>query len=219
MEGSVPLLCPSVEAAGVLDEEVDDVQRATGFLRDGVMQARLIELLGTEIVRNLFSLVAITIMPPCGRKNNENDYDKDLLGEEMVGIDISGSASTFTIRERRRKPIKISTYAGRQGVGDVHFQVGALPDALEQVLDAVVRDRALQLRVKLRGRRAVGLDECLVHVLHPDHLLPLFHCALWMQPLVADRVDHDPVEGVVGHCTADEKLARPYPVQGQGLDL
>ena len=58
MEGSVPLLCPSVEAAGVLDEEVDDMQRAAGFLRDGVMQARLIELLGTEIVRNLFSLVA-----------------------------------------------------------------------------------------------------------------------------------------------------------------
>ena len=58
MEGSVPLLCPSVEAAGVLDEEVDDMQGAAGFLRDGVMQARLIELLGTEIVRNLFSLVA-----------------------------------------------------------------------------------------------------------------------------------------------------------------
>ena len=35
-----------------------------------------------------------------------------------------------------RKPIKISTYAGRQGVGDIHFQVGALPDALEQVIDA-----------------------------------------------------------------------------------
>ena len=35
----------------------------------------------------------------CGRKNNEGDYDKDLLGEEMVGIDISRTASTFTIRE------------------------------------------------------------------------------------------------------------------------
>ena len=58
MEGSVPLLCSSVEAAGVLDEEVDDMQRAAGFLRDGVMQTRLIELLGTEIVRNLFSLAA-----------------------------------------------------------------------------------------------------------------------------------------------------------------
>ena len=58
MKGSVPLLCPSVEAGGVLDEEVDDVQGAAGFLRDGVMQARLIELLGTEIVRNLFSFAA-----------------------------------------------------------------------------------------------------------------------------------------------------------------
>ena len=39
----------------------------------------------------------------CGRKNNEGDYDKDLLGEEMVGIDISrSSASTFTIRLRER---------------------------------------------------------------------------------------------------------------------
>ena len=46
MEGSVPLLCPSVEAAGVLDEEVDDVQGSSGFLRDGVVQARLVELLG-----------------------------------------------------------------------------------------------------------------------------------------------------------------------------
>ena len=74
-------------------------------------------------------------MPSCGRKNNENDYDKDLLGEEMVGIDISGCASTFTIREREgERPIKISTYAGRQGVGDIHFQVGTLPDALQQVL-------------------------------------------------------------------------------------
>ena len=38
-------------------------------------------------------------MPSCGRKNNEYDYDKDLLGEEMVGIDISRTASTFTIRD------------------------------------------------------------------------------------------------------------------------
>ena len=46
----------------------------------------------------------ITIMPSsCGRKNNEGDYDKDLLGEEMVGIDISGSESTFTIRELWRE--------------------------------------------------------------------------------------------------------------------
>ena len=47
----------------------------------------------------------ITIMPSsCGRKNNEGDYDKDLLGEEMVGIDISrSSASTFTIRLRERE--------------------------------------------------------------------------------------------------------------------
>ena len=46
MKGSVPLLCPSVEAGGVLHEEVDDVQGAAGFLRDGVVQARLVELLG-----------------------------------------------------------------------------------------------------------------------------------------------------------------------------
>ena len=45
MERCVPLLCPPVEAARVLDEEVDDVQGAAGFLRDGVVQACLVELL------------------------------------------------------------------------------------------------------------------------------------------------------------------------------
>ena len=115
--------------------------------------------------------------------------------------------------------IKISTYAGRQGVGDVHLQVDTLANALEQIFDAVVGNRALQLGIKLSGGGAVPLQERLVHVLHPDHLLPLLHRALWMQALCAHRVDHDPVEGVVGHCTTDEKLARPYPVQGQGLDL
>ena len=45
MERCVPLLCPPVEAARVLDEEVDDVQRPARFLRDGVVQARLVELL------------------------------------------------------------------------------------------------------------------------------------------------------------------------------
>ena len=46
MKGSVPLLCPSIETGGVLHEEVDDVQGAAGFLRDGVVQAGLVELLG-----------------------------------------------------------------------------------------------------------------------------------------------------------------------------
>ena len=59
MEGSVPLLCPSVEAGGVLDEEVNDMQGAAGFLRDGVMQARLIELLGTDDCEKFIQ--------PCGR--------------------------------------------------------------------------------------------------------------------------------------------------------
>ena len=42
---SVSLLCPSVQAGGVLHEEVDDVQGAAGFLGDRVVQARLVELL------------------------------------------------------------------------------------------------------------------------------------------------------------------------------
>ena len=116
------------------------------------------------------------------------------------------------------KSIKISTYAGRQGVGDVDLQVDTLANALEQIFDAVVGNRALQLGIKLSGGGAVPLEERLVHVLHPNHLLPLLHRALRMKPLRADRL-HDLVEGVVGHGPADKELAGPYPVQGQGLDL
>ena len=108
--------------------------------------------------------------------------------------------------------IKISTYAGREGVGDVDLQVDTLANTLEEIFDAVVGNRTLQLGIKLSGGGAVPLQERLVHVLHPDHLLPLLHRALWMQALFTDRVDHDPVEGVVGHCPADEKLACPYPI-------
>ena len=53
--------------------------------------------------------------------------------------------------------IKISTYAGRQGVGDVHLQVDTLANALEQIFDAVVGNRALQLGIKLSGGGAVPL--------------------------------------------------------------
>ena len=51
----------------------------------------------------------------------------------------------------------ISTYAGRQGVGDVDLQVDTLANALEQIFDAVVGNRALQLGIKLSGGGAVPL--------------------------------------------------------------
>ena len=48
VEGGVALLGPPVEGAAVLDQEVNDVERAAGLLGDGVMKTSFSKLLKFE---------------------------------------------------------------------------------------------------------------------------------------------------------------------------
>ncbi len=56
VEGRVPLPRPPVQGGGVLNDEVHHVERGPRLLRDGVVQARLGELLQKQEEKNLMSL-------------------------------------------------------------------------------------------------------------------------------------------------------------------